>query len=242
MQDKLIEYIVFDLETTGFVPPEAKVLEIGAMIKYEGQEELETKHWVLNHNIEIPEKIIEITGITKDIIDAEGKDPVESLNDFLPYLMASPKNITHNGIKFDIPFLVGHCVDILKWSEITKAEVEYHLKERAFDTAVHFKAKKIRYTQKPDESFLHFASRVMDVRVFGVKFNLGLCVQEEGIDTTDITFHRALGDVAMTHKLYQRIEGIKKINEALENEDRGVEEDGEIVYRDGSIESNPKGL
>jgi hypothetical protein len=46
----------------------------------------------------------------------------------------------------------------------------------------------------------------------------------------------------MTHKLYQRIEGIKKLDEALENEDRGIEEDGEIVYRDGSIESNPKGL
>lgn len=200
--------MVWNLETTGFVPPEAKVLEIGANIvrkNADGTTSVEVKHWVLNHNIEIPEKIIEITGITKDIIDAEGRDPVTCLNEFMPILLGAENHITHNGIRFDIPFLVGHCQDILGWSDEDKKKMETRLKSNAYDTAVHFKAKKTGMKQRDGEHYIDFTTRVMDYRAFGVKFNLGLCVQEEGIDTTGINFHRALGDVAMTYRLYLAI-------------------------------------
>lgn len=200
--------VVWDLETTGFYPPESKVIEIGANIithKEDGTTEAEVKHWVLNHNIEIPEKIIEITGITKEIIDAEGRDPVECLNEFLPILMDAEKNVTHNGMKFDIPFLVGHCADILEWTPEKCNEVTEHLKTTAYDTAVYYKAKKINCVRRDGESYKDYAERTMSIRAFGTKYNLALCVAEEGIDTTDITFHRALGDVAMTYRLYHTI-------------------------------------
>ena len=59
---KIIKYIVWDLETTGFVAPESKILEIGCHICYEDGS-IEDKNWLLNNNVEIPEKITEITSI-----------------------------------------------------------------------------------------------------------------------------------------------------------------------------------
>ena len=96
---KDIDYIVWDLETTGFVAPQCRILEIGCFII--NNNEIERKHWVLDNKVKIPEHIIEITGITQDIIDAEGRDPEECLLEFLPYFKRCKKNITHNGIRFD---------------------------------------------------------------------------------------------------------------------------------------------
>ena len=112
--EKEIDLIVWDLETTGFVAPECKILEIGCFIVR--GEEVEQKHWVLNNNVEIPEKIVEITGITQAIIDAEGRDPKECLLEFLPLFKACKKNITHNGVRFDIPFLIETANQILGFS------------------------------------------------------------------------------------------------------------------------------
>jgi len=194
--------IVWDLETSGFEAPECKILEIGCFI-IRG-EEIERKHWVLNNNIEIPEKITEITGITKEIIEAEGRDPKECLEEFLPLFWKCNKNITHNGIKFDIPFLVNYAASILGWTEDNKTAVKLLYRLTAFDTAVYFKAKKLGMEQKPSEPFPVFSDRVMDVRAYGVKYNLGLCVEELGIKI-DVKQHRAMADVELTHAIYKTI-------------------------------------
>lgn len=199
-----IEMIIWDLETTGFVAPESRILEIGAIVLREGKEP-EHKHWVINENIEIPEEITKITGITREIVQAEGRDAKECLNEFLPLLYAAKKNITHNGIRFDIPFLVAYADDVLKHSEEESIKLESILRMTAYDTAVHFKATKLGEKQKDGESFVQFASRVMEIRAFGVKYNLALCCEEAKVDLTGITFHRALGDVAMTYELYKYI-------------------------------------
>lgn len=194
--------IVWDLETTGFVAPKAKILEIGCFI-IRG-DEIERKHWVLNNNVEIPEHIVEITGITQEIIDAEGRDPKECLEEFLPLFKDCEQNITHNGIKFDIPFIVAYAVDVLGWSEEQKEKVENLLKLTAYDTAVCFKAKKLKMARMEKEHFINFAERVMSVRAYGVKFNLGLCVEESGIKL-DLVQHRAMADVELTHAIYKTI-------------------------------------
>lgn len=195
--------IVFDLETTGFVAPAAKILEIGCYIVYEDGE-IEKKHWVINNHIEIPERITEITGIDQAIIDAEGRNPKECLDEFLPLFKGCEKNITHNGIKFDINFLVNYAADVLEWDTEQKETVRRLLNLTAFDTAVHFKAKKLDMVQMDKEHFLNFAERVMSVRAYGVKFNLGLCIEECGIKI-DLVQHRAMADVELTHALYKYI-------------------------------------
>lgn len=200
--EKDIDYIVWDLETTGFVAPECKILEIGCFIVRAG--EVERKHWVLNNKIEIPANIVEITGITQAIIDEEGREPIECLQEFLPLFKRCKENITHNGVRFDIPFLTEYAADLLKFEPKQKAAVVKLLRSTCFDTAVHFKAKKLGMGQRPDEPFVQFADRVMMVRAFGVKYSLGLCVQEMEIKT-DLIQHRAMADVELTHELYKII-------------------------------------
>lgn len=203
VESKPITMIVWDLETTGFVAPESKILEIGAFV-FRG-EEMETKHWVLDNKCEIPEKITEITGITQAIIDAEGRDPEECLIEFLDLVTHAEKNVTHNGVRFDIPFLIAYAGSILAHTPKELEAIRDLLEERAFDTAVFFKASKIGLTQRPHESYLQFAKKVMDTRAFGVKFNLLLCCTEKKVDMTGITLHRALADVQMTNELYKLI-------------------------------------
>lgn len=203
MLKKVEPYIlVWDLETTGFVAPEAKILEIGCFI-IRG-DEIERKHWVLDNKIEIPEKIIEITGITPEIIAAEGRDPAECLQEFLPLFKNCSKNITHNGIRFDIPFITAFAASVLGWDEKQTDAVRSLLRLTAFDTAVHFKAKKLDMQPMDKEHFVNFADRVMEIRAYGVKYNLGLCVEELGI-TLDVKQHRAMGDVELTHEVYKKI-------------------------------------
>lgn len=195
--------IVWDLETTGFVAPVAKVIEIGCFIVKESGE-IKRKHWVLNNNIEIPERIVEITGITQEIIEKEGRDPKECLDEFLPLFKDCEENITHNGIKFDIPFLVNYASDVFGWDDNQEDTVTGLLRLTAFDTAVHFKAEKLGMERYDREHFVNFADRVMVVRAYGVKFNLGLCIEECGIKL-DLVQHRAMADVELTHALYKHI-------------------------------------
>lgn len=206
-QEKDIDLIVWDLETTGFVAPECKILEIGAFLVRNG--EVEKKHWVFQNNCEIPEKITEITGITKDIIDAEGTDPRTNLSEFLPLFKRAKQNCTHNGLRFDIPFLLTYSADLFKYSDDEWQELKDLLENTAYDTAVHFKGAKLDMGQMDHESYLEFGKRVMDTRAYGVKYSLGLCAEEMKIDVTNIVAHRALADVHVTYELFKKIHGLK---------------------------------
>lgn len=197
-----IDYIVWDLETTGFVAPECKILEIGAYIVR--GDLIEERHWVLQNNVEIPEKITEITGITKEIIDAEGKDPKECIEEFLGILLLAKKHITHNGFNFDIPFLVNTAADLFGYTDEKKRELTDELRAFAYDTAVYFKSKKLGMAQWEEEHYCVFADRVMRTRAY-VKFNLGLSCDESGVSREGIAQHRALADVYLTHCLYKKI-------------------------------------
>lgn len=202
-QTRQLETVIWDLETTGFVAPECKILEIGAFLVNDIGE-VTKKHWVLDNKVEIPQNIIEITGITPAIIVEEGRDPEECLLEFLKYLTRAKKNVTHNGVKFDIPFLVATVVDVLKYTDEQKKDLEEFLRLTAFDTAARFKADKLGTVQYPDENFGEFAERVMSQKVFGLKFNLGVCCDHYGIDRSNIVQHRALGDVELTHALFNK--------------------------------------
>lgn len=201
--EKDIDYIVWDIETTGFVAPACSILEIACFI-VRGNE-IEEKHWVFNNMIDIPQKITEITGITKEIIDAEGGDPMTHLMEFLPLFKRCKKNITHNGVKFDIPFLIDYSAHILGFKDEEKVAVKNLIRSTAFDTAVHFKSSKLGMKAREGESFVQFAERVMNTFAKGVYFNLGVCCDESGISREGIKQHRALADVFLTHEVYKKI-------------------------------------
>ena len=103
--DLLQDYVVLDIETTGFSRETDQILEIAA-IRYSFGECLETFHTMVNPGYSIPKDVVELTGITDvDVADAPCFDAIaESLLDFL---RESPI-VGHNALTFDVPFINYH--------------------------------------------------------------------------------------------------------------------------------------
>lgn len=78
MFDRYKKVLIFDTETTGLDPKEDRIIEFGMMVlQRESCEEkfcLQTEVSVLvkPHNLKLPEKITEITGITQEDLDRGG--------------------------------------------------------------------------------------------------------------------------------------------------------------------------
>lgn len=194
--------IVWDLETSGFVDnPDARILEIGAFKVVNGEVQQETR-WMLNHDIEIPEKITELTGITKGEIDRDGREPRECVSEFMTLLAQADHHLTHNGFRFDIPFLTKQL------RELFGPGFDFYqqcLEANGIDTAVYYKAQKLGLKQEEGETFKQFADRVMEIRAKGVKYNVGIACDELGIDRSKVEQHRALADVELTYEIYKKI-------------------------------------
>ena len=102
--DKLpTSYVVLDLETTGTNHYKDEIIEVGA-IKYNNGKEVERLSLLIDIETEIPNKVIELTGITNEMISNEGKSKgVVMLNlcEFLgDYIV-----VGHNIASFDSKFL-----------------------------------------------------------------------------------------------------------------------------------------
>lgn len=98
----LKEYVVMDMEMTGLSPYKDKIIEIGAIKTIEGEvvEEFQT---LINPNINISEKITDITGISNEMV--KGKPFIdEILQDFIHFIGKSVI-IGHN-LVFDYSFLM----------------------------------------------------------------------------------------------------------------------------------------
>jgi len=188
-------YCVFDFETTGLDPHTCKILEIGALKVREGQPDEQFSR-LINWGIPVPENITQITGITQEEIDRDGIDPETAKREFKEFIGTLPL-IGHNIRNFDLKFLE-------QFFELTSGDWNALL-GNYLDTAAMYKAKKLGTDRHWDETFNDFAERVMEVRAYGVKFNVGIACEELQIDKTGLTQHRALADVILTNEIFKKL-------------------------------------
>lgn len=198
-------YVVFDFETTGLDPKTCKIVEVAALIVKNG-EVVDQYTAILNHDVDIPEQASAVHGITREKAKAEGIDPKKAIETLLEIIDGYGSDgmctITHNGHKFDIPFLLETIKDL---KIETFPGFENRLIDNCIDTAVLVKAKKLDMKRKWNESFTDFGKRVMNTFAKGVYFNIKQCCIDFDIDQSKVTLHRAGGDVEMTNEIYKKI-------------------------------------
>lgn len=115
----MTSYVAVDLETTGIGAKREKITEIG-MVKVEDGRVIDTFHTLVNPHRSIPERIVELTGITDEMVqDAPGIEEV------LPQVI---------GFCEGYP-LIGHQI-IFDYGFLTQAAVNMKLKfeKKAVDT------------------------------------------------------------------------------------------------------------
>ena len=96
------EFVVFDFETTGFnAGGSDSIIEIGA-VKLKGGKILDRYDELINPGRKLPEKIVELTGIT-DAMLKDKRDEKEAVIDFMKWVGDDPM-VAHNA-KFDVSFL-----------------------------------------------------------------------------------------------------------------------------------------
>jgi CRISPR-associated protein Cas2 len=100
------DYIVVDVETTGLDADKDSIIEIAA-IKIEGNAIIEKFSTLIRSNIPIPQKIIELTGITESMLLDNGVELSPALSKFLEFVGPLPV-VSHNA-DFDLGFLRNAC-------------------------------------------------------------------------------------------------------------------------------------
>lgn len=100
-------YVAVDLETTGIGAKTEKITEIG-MVKVVNGEVADTFHTMVNPHREIPERIVELTGITDEMV-ADAPDIDNILTDVIRFCEGFP--LLGHQVIFDYGFLVQAAVN-----------------------------------------------------------------------------------------------------------------------------------
>ncbi len=101
-------YIAFDLETTGLRPTYDRILEIGA-VKVEDGEVTGTYETFIDSGVSIPERIVELTGITEEMV-AGSPGLKEAVEGFLKF--AGDGVLLGHNIQFDYSFMKRNVVNL----------------------------------------------------------------------------------------------------------------------------------
>lgn len=204
---------IIDFETSGLKPELNHIIEVGLLEIRENQQ-IGPNSWIVNPNFPEPfhitEEITEITGISDTEI-TYGADPTELFPSLIQRIRWLPI-WGHNLLRFDLLFINEEC---------NRVCVIPPPKGSWFDTAAIFKAYQLslpdqKWTREPYildtledyNLFYDWGMMVLNKPIRGLYYNLPHTCKTLGVDTSDIKFHRAGGDVVATYRVR---EALKKI-------------------------------
>jgi len=95
------EYVVLDLEMTGLSAKTDQIIEIGA-VKIKDNQVMETMDCLVNPNCKIPTRVVELTGITDEMVKS-GVDKDEAVEKLL--LFIEGQILVGQNVNFDYSFL-----------------------------------------------------------------------------------------------------------------------------------------
>lgn len=96
------EYVVVDLEMTGLSAKTDQIIEIGA-IKIKDNHIVDTMECLVNPNCKIPTRVVELTGITDEMVVSSGVNKDEAIADLLDFM--DGQILVGQNIQFDYSFL-----------------------------------------------------------------------------------------------------------------------------------------
>jgi DNA polymerase III epsilon subunit family exonuclease len=106
---------MLDLETTGLSPRTDEIIEFGAIKVSLDSNTHPSFHTLVKASRKLPRKIVEITGITQEMVDADGIELNDALKQFISFVGDLPI-VTYNA-EFDMGFIhnaakrCGICVE-----------------------------------------------------------------------------------------------------------------------------------
>lgn len=192
------DYIVWDLETSGLDPLNNHILEVAVAVV---RADIVVDSWssLLKFDGEIDPRAQEVHGISKEMCNTEGAPAIDVLSRLIEYIRSSEAHVTHNGTKFDIPFLYN----ALK--SLGSGVTEESLTVTHIDTAALYKSNKMGSRKRWRETLHDFSVRTLNERVAGLKYNVGACCDDLGISREGVEQHRALADVLLTNQIYTKL-------------------------------------
>lgn len=104
--DEPREYVVLDVETTGLDPDKDAIIEIAA-IKVEQGVEAGRLHELIRYDKGIPKKVVELTGITDEMLAEKGIELERAVSGLLSFV-GSRIVVAHNA-SFDTGFVQAAC-------------------------------------------------------------------------------------------------------------------------------------
>lgn len=123
-------YVVIDIETDGLDAKNNQIIEIGA-VKVEGDQTSEFQQFI-KYSGDLPEEIINLTGITEAILASHGIQLADALEGFMAFIGNLP--IVGFALDFDIKFINQQLMrlDMLKLNNKNHDLLRYIKKDKMF--------------------------------------------------------------------------------------------------------------